>query len=100
MDNDLHTKVNALRLLPIDNKIYKEHLKATEESGCKVSQFKYYKMFDSTPMFYSLNYLNNNSIEELVKKDKKNHKQFCPSFFMRLKMKFDVWQLKKMMRRR
>ncbi|MEX5523265.1 hypothetical protein ABFV50_32140, partial [Bacillus cereus] len=62
-------------------------------------QFKYYKMYGQQPMFYSMTHLMDSTIEELVKNDEKNQKQFNPSFFMRLKRRVDRWLFRGVVRK-
>ncbi|PGV86824.1 hypothetical protein COD86_30230, partial [Bacillus cereus] len=62
-------------------------------------QFKYYKMYGQQPMFYSMKHLMYSTIEELVKNDKTNDKQFNPSFFMRVKRRVDRWVFREIVRK-
>ncbi|MGG2091911.1 hypothetical protein AB1283_04160 [Bacillus sp. S13(2024)] len=90
INTDLQRKINALGLLSVGTTIHNEYLKERDVVGSDVSHFEYYKMYGKQPMFYSREYLISSTIEELLKKDKKNYQQFCPSFFVPLKRKFGV----------
>ncbi|MBJ8113553.1 hydrolase [Bacillus cereus group sp. N6] len=89
IETDIQKKVDALGLRPLDDTIYDRYFKNRTVVEIDELQFKYYKMYEQQPMFYSMVHLMNSTIEELVKNDEKNKKQFNPSFFMRLKRKFN-----------
>ncbi|WP_180230425.1 hypothetical protein [Bacillus anthracis] len=99
MNGDLQKKIGALGLLPIDESIYVRYLKVREDIGLDARRFTYYKMYKHVVMPYSNDYLIGTSLEELLKKDKENHKQFCPSFFVRLKGKCFIWKFKRTLKK-
>ncbi|HFK1751929.1 hydrolase [Bacillus thuringiensis] len=76
MDSVLHGKIAALSLIPIDKKAYikylKPHEKAYKKAGIDVNRFKYYKLYVQKPMFYSVEYLMQTSIIDLLERDKGN----------------------------
>ncbi|HFU7086117.1 TPA: hydrolase [Bacillus cereus] len=76
MDNVLNGKVAALGLIPIDKKAYikylKPHEKAYKKSGIDVNRFKYYKLYGQEPMLYSIEYLMQTPIKDLLERDKEN----------------------------
>ncbi|QIW22364.1 hypothetical protein [Bacillus thuringiensis] len=100
MDNinaDLQKKIDMLSLHPVSNLIYAKYLMPYEERDSNLTRYKYYKIYGQEPMFYSKSYLMDSTIEVLLEQDKLNHKRFCPSFFVRVKNKIDVWKLKGLM---
>ncbi|MFB5091322.1 hydrolase [Bacillus cereus] len=76
MDSVLKGKVAVLSLMPIDKKAYikylKPHEKAYKKSGIDVNRFKYYKLYEQKPMFYSEEYLTQTPIKDLLERDKAN----------------------------
>ncbi|MEC2553381.1 hydrolase [Bacillus tropicus] len=76
MDSVLNGRVVALGLIPIDKKAYikyfKPNEKAYKKSGIDVSRFKYYKLYGQKPMFYSVEYLMQTPIKDLLERDKDN----------------------------
>lgn len=71
MDRVLNGKIAALGLTPIDKKAYIKYLKPLEKAHKKSGiDVKYYKLYGKNPMFYSVEYLMQTSIKELLKKDK------------------------------
>ncbi|CUB55719.1 hypothetical protein BN2127_JRS10_03374 [Bacillus subtilis] len=99
MNGDLQQKIVALDLLPIDESIYVRYLKVREDIGLDTRRFTHYKMYKHVFMPYSNDYLTGTSLEELLKKDKENYKQFCPSFFVRLKDKYFIWKFKRTLKK-
>lgn len=83
---NIDEKLIALNIVPITNEIYLEHLKDIQLIGKDVSKHKYYKMYGDTPMFYREEYLNNNTLDELMEQDKNNMRTFCPSLISRIHM--------------
>lgn len=77
---NIDEKLITLNIVPITDEIYLEHLKDDQLMGIDVSKYKYYKMYDDTPMFYSDDYLNNTTLVELKEQDKKNRRMFYPPF--------------------
>jgi hypothetical protein len=76
LDSVLNGKIAALGLIPIDKKAYikylKSHEKAYKKAGIDINQFKYYKLYDQKPMFYSVEYLMQTTIKDLLERDKGN----------------------------
>lgn len=76
MDSVLNGKVATLGLIPIDKKTYikylKPHEKAYKKAGIDVNRFKYYKLYGENHMLYSVEYLEQTSIKELLERDKDN----------------------------
>ncbi|MGA5676157.1 hydrolase [Bacillus bombysepticus] len=71
MDNVLNGKIAVLGLIPINKKAYNKYLKPHEKSYKKSGiDVKYYKLYGEKPMFYSVEYLMQTSIKELLEKDK------------------------------
>ena len=71
MDSVLNGKIAALGLMPIDKKAYIKYLKPLEKAQKKSGiDVKYYKLYGGKPMFYSVEYLMQTSIKELLEKDK------------------------------
>lgn len=99
VDTNLLRKIDALGLAPIDSKIYNEHLEHMKNIGVGVRHFKYYKLYGQAFMPYSQEYLLGNSIEHLLKRDKENYRQYCPSLFGRLKRRIDKWLLRRELRK-
>ena len=92
--DSLDYKLNTLSIEHMTDDIYHEHLRPLQLIGVDVSEHKYYKMYGDTPMFYSAEYLNRHSLEELIQSDKENKERFCPSFFKRIWMKIEGIRLK------
>ncbi|MDA1952004.1 hydrolase [Bacillus cereus] len=76
MNSILNGKVAALDLIPIDKKSYikylKSHEKAYKKAGIDINRFKYYKLYGQKPMFYSVEYLMQTPIKDLLERDKGN----------------------------
>ncbi|MEG7934972.1 hydrolase [Bacillus mobilis] len=76
MDSVLNGKIAVLGLMPIDKKAYikylKPHEKANKKAGIDVKRFKYYKLHGQKPMFYSIEYLKQTPIKELLERDRVN----------------------------
>lgn len=71
MDSILNSKIAALGLIPIDKKAYIKYLNPLEKAHKKAGiDVKYYKLYGEKPMFYSVEYLEQTSIKELLEKDK------------------------------
>ncbi|MBG9617514.1 hydrolase [Bacillus cereus] len=71
MDSVLNGKIAALGLMPIDKKAYIKYLKPLEKAHKKSGiDVKYYKLYGGKPMFYSVEYLEQTSIKELLEKDR------------------------------
>ncbi|PHA15511.1 hydrolase [Bacillus toyonensis] len=71
MDSVLNGKIAALGLIPIDKKAYIKYLKPLEKAHKKSGiDVQYYKLYGEKPMFYSVEYLRQTSIKELLEKDK------------------------------
>ncbi|MGX5472607.1 hydrolase [Bacillus toyonensis] len=79
MDRVLNGKIVALGLIPIDKKAYIKYLKAHEKvykkAGIDVNRFKYYKLYGEKHMLYSVEYLEQTSIKELLERDRENQKR-------------------------
>ncbi|MDA2639125.1 hydrolase [Bacillus cereus] len=99
IETAVQQKIDALGLRPLDDAIYHRYFKNRTVVGIGELQFKYYKMYGQQPMFYSMTHLADSTIEELVKNDEKNRKQFNPSFFMRLKRRIDRWLVRGVVRK-
>ncbi|MED0970062.1 hydrolase [Bacillus paramycoides] len=65
--------------MPIDKKAYikylKRHEKAYKKAGIDVNRFKYYKLYGDKHMLYSIEYLEQTSIKELLERDRGNQKR-------------------------
>ncbi|HDR7645388.1 hydrolase [Bacillus mycoides] len=76
MDSVLNGKVAVLGLMPIDKKAYikylKPHEKANKKTGIDVNRFKYYKLYGQEPMLYSIEYLTQTPIKDLLERDRVN----------------------------
>ncbi|MEF7635673.1 hydrolase [Bacillus thuringiensis] len=71
MDSVLKGKIAALGLMLLDKKVYIKYLKPLEKAHKKSGiDVKYYKLYGEKPMFYSVEYLMQTSIKELLEKDK------------------------------
>jgi hypothetical protein len=71
LDNVLNGKIAALGLILIDKKAYIKYLKPLEKAHKKVGiDVKYYKLYGEKPMFYSVKYLKQTSIKELLERDR------------------------------
>ncbi|MFJ8116652.1 hydrolase [Bacillus mycoides] len=80
MNSVLNGKIAALGLIPIDKKAYikylKSHEKAYKKAGIDVNRFKYYKLYEQKPMFYSVEYLTQTPIKDLLGRDKGNQERW------------------------
>ncbi|KIQ87535.1 hydrolase [Bacillus sp. L_1B0_8] len=80
MDSVLNSKIAVLGLIPIDKKAYikylKPHEKAYKKAGIDVNRFKYYKLYGENHMLYSVEYLEQTSIKDLLGKDKGNQERW------------------------
>lgn len=76
MASVLNGKIAALGLIPIDKKAYikylKPHEKAYKKAGIDVNRFKYYKLYGENHMLYSVEYLEQTSIKDLLGRDREN----------------------------
>ncbi|MCU5622617.1 hydrolase [Bacillus cereus] len=76
MDSVLNGKIVALGLMPIDKKAYIKYLKPNEKaykkSGIDVNRFKYYKLYGEKHMLYSVEYLMQTPIKDLLERDRGN----------------------------
>jgi len=71
LDSILNGKIAVLGLMSIDKKAYNKYLKPLEKAHKKAGiDVKYYKLYGEKPMFYSVEYLKQTSIKELLEKDK------------------------------
>lgn len=71
MDSVLIGKIAALGLMSINKKAYIKYLKPLEKAHKKSGiDVKYYKLYGEKPMFYSVEYLMQTPIKELLEKDK------------------------------
>lgn len=71
MNSILKGKIAALDLMPIDKKAYIKYLKPLEKAQKKAGiDVKYYKLYGEKPMFYSVEYLEQTSIKELLERDR------------------------------
>lgn len=79
MDSVLNGKIAALGLIPIDMKAYikylKPHKKAYMKGGIDVNRFKYYKLYGEKHMLYSMEYLIQTPIKELLERNRENQKR-------------------------
>lgn len=92
---DLIEKVRALNLVPITEEIYQEYLMPLEQDdGLDVSRYKYIKFYGDVPIYYSIDYLEQTSIIQLIQMDKRNKEYFQPSLLNRLKLKWQATILK------
>ncbi|MFK4293760.1 hypothetical protein ABH955_005068 [Bacillus sp. RC240] len=80
MDSVLNSKIAVLGLIPIDKKAYikylKPHEKAYKKAGIDVNRFKYYKLYGENHMLYSVEYLEQTSIKDLLGRDKGNQERW------------------------
>ncbi|PFJ07585.1 hydrolase [Bacillus cereus] len=80
MNSVLNGKIAALGLIPIDKKAYikylKPHERAYKKAGIDVNRFKYYKLYGDNHMFYSVEYLEQTSIKDLLGRDKGNQERW------------------------
>ncbi|PQZ54495.1 hydrolase [Bacillus sp. MYb209] len=80
MDSVLNGKIAVLGLIPIDKKAYskylKPHEKAYKKAGVDVNRFKYYKLYGQNHMLYSIKYLEQTSIKELLERDRGNQQRW------------------------
>ncbi|MGG5735850.1 MULTISPECIES: hydrolase [Bacillus cereus group] len=80
MNSVLNGKIAALGLIPIDKKAYikylKSHEKAYKKAVIDVNRFKYYKLYEQKPMFYSVEYLTQTPIKDLLGRDKGNQERW------------------------
>ncbi|AFU16612.1 hypothetical protein MC28_5190 [Bacillus thuringiensis MC28] len=80
MDSVLNGKIAALGLIPIDKKSYikylKPHEKAYKTAGIDVNRFKYYKLYGDKHMLYSMEYLMQTPIKDLLERDRENQKRW------------------------
>ncbi len=80
MDSVLNGKIVALGLMPIDKKTYikylKPHEKAYKKAGINVNRFKYYKLYGEKHMLYSMEYLMQTPIKDLLERDRGESKAF------------------------
>lgn len=76
MNSVLNGKIAVLGLMPIDKKAYikylKPHEKVNKKAGIDVNRFKYYKLYGQEPMLYSIEYLTQTPIKDLLERDKEN----------------------------
>ncbi|MED3090120.1 hydrolase [Bacillus toyonensis] len=73
MDSVLNGKIAALGLIPIDKKAYIKYLKPLEKAHKKSGiDVQYYKLYGEKPMFYSVEYLKQTPIKDLLERDKGN----------------------------
>ncbi len=71
MDGVLTGKIAALGLMSIDKKAYIKYLKPLEKAHKKAGiDVMYYKLYGEKPMFYSVEYLKQTSIKELLERDR------------------------------
>ncbi|MED3079159.1 hypothetical protein [Bacillus wiedmannii] len=94
---DLQKKIDMLSLHPMSNLIYAKYLMPYEDRESNLKRYKYYKIYGQEPVFYSESYLMDSTLGVLLEQDELNHKRFCPSLFVRVKNKIDVWKLKGLM---
>ncbi|MGG8383806.1 hydrolase [Bacillus sp. R-CC1] len=80
MDSVLNGKIATLGLIHIDKKTYikyfKPHEKAYKKTGVDVNRFKFYKLYGENHMLYSVEYLEQTSIKDLLGKDKGNQERW------------------------
>ncbi|MHA4410659.1 hydrolase [Bacillus cereus] len=76
MDSVFYGKIAVLGLMPIDKKAYikylRPHEKANKKAGIDVNRFKYYKLYGQEPMLYSIEYLKQTPIKDLLERDRVN----------------------------
>ncbi|PHF90523.1 hydrolase [Bacillus toyonensis] len=71
MNSVLNGKIAALGLKPIDKKAYIKYLKPLEKAHKKSGiDVQYYKLYGEKPMFYSVEYLKQTPIKDLLERDK------------------------------
>ncbi|PFL63338.1 hydrolase [Bacillus cereus] len=83
MNSVLNGKIAALGLIPIDKKAYIKYLKPNEKaykkSGIDVNRFKYYKLYGEKHMLYSVEYLMQTPIKDLLERDRGNQVHWVKS---------------------
>ncbi|EOO10314.1 hypothetical protein IAW_01121 [Bacillus cereus str. Schrouff] len=76
MHSTLNGKIALLGLMPIDKKAHikylRPHKKANKKAGIDVNRFKYYKLYGQEPMLYSIEYLTQTPIKDLLERDRVN----------------------------
>lgn len=79
MASVLKGMIVVLSLVPIDKKAYikylKPHEKAYKKAGIDVNRFKYYKLYGEKHMLYSMEYLIQTPIKDLLERDRENQKR-------------------------
>lgn len=65
MESTLNSKIALLGLMSIDKK-------ANKKAGIDVNRFKYYKLYGQEPMLYSIEYLTQTLIKDLLERDRVN----------------------------
>ncbi|PFZ80274.1 hydrolase [Bacillus toyonensis] len=79
MNSVLSGKVSVIGLMPIDKKAYIKYIKPQEKAykkaGIDINRFKYYKLQGEKHMLYSIEYLMQTPIKELLERDRGNQKR-------------------------
>ncbi|MEM5607729.1 hydrolase [Bacillus toyonensis] len=79
MESVLNGKIAALGLIPIEKKAYIKYLKQNEKAykkaGIDVNRFQYYKLYGEKHLLYSMEYLMQTSIKDLLERDRRNQKR-------------------------
>ena len=90
----LEEKLAKLNISPLTDDVYHEHLKNHQLRGMDVRGWKYYKIYGNEIMLYSKEYINNNTLDELIEQDKRNKRMFCPSLIDRIIRRIDAFKFK------
>ncbi|MBY7121785.1 hydrolase [Bacillus sp. 16GRE42] len=80
MDSVLNGKIAVLGLMPINKKVYinylKPHEKVNKKAEVDTNRFKYYKLYGKKPIFYSMEYIKQTPIQDLLERDKGNQERW------------------------
>ena len=83
-DSNLQEKMDKLNIKPVTDEIYLSHQRDYQHIGIDVSPHKYYKQYGDVFMFYTEEYLVDNTLSDLMETDKHNKKMFKRSLLSRL----------------
>ena len=100
MSMDIQRILDKLNISPITDEIYLQELRGYQLTEHDVEQFKYYKKYGSTTMFYTDEYLLNKDVDELTEMDERNKEMFQPSLIKRTLNKIESINLKLYLLRR
>ncbi|MCU4724222.1 hydrolase [Bacillus thuringiensis] len=79
MESISNDQVTTGSLILIDKNAYikylKTHEKTYKKAGVDVNRFKYFKLYGDKHLRYSLEYLEQTSIKEILERDRENQKR-------------------------